>query len=264
MQLYRRQARRVTPRIYGNLQQRPPERRFVFRKYLPLIGVILGVLSILFVIFGPWMRIRTVEVRGVVLIDPASVTAAVPLGALTLFWDDADFFAEMNQRYPGARFVVQRGIPSTISIRVEESEAALLWKTAGTIAVVSNTGTVITTAANGSPMTSVLQDIPVVTDTQNLPITPGTTLVSQTFIEAVQNLYRVMPEELPSEQIQSVTVGTTTYEVTVVLASGRSLILTTLGDMAVQLRNARRVFAQTNLAPSATLDLRVDGWAYAR
>ena len=111
-------------------------------------------------------------------------------------------------------------------------------------------------------MESALQLLPQVIDQQNIPVQVNQQVASALFMQFVVAVQSGIAQAIPSMPVQRVEIAETTYDVKFFLKDGPTVIMNSLADANVQVRNLARLIQQKATQPTSTVDLRIDRWAY--
>lgn len=267
----RRYVRRM-PKIYGNLQ--PRERQLSFTwvstlvRRLGLWGVVGAVLY--YAVAGSIFRVKEVDVRGARLVEPTAIADMVPRGG-NIWTFSKGGLADAIRANPVVEEVrVLRGLPGTIRVELVERSAAALWVIGTTGYVLDNDGIAFLEynldqlPAEDSVVGQTLRSLPRIADQSGLTTALGEQPASGLFLSFVSSVQEQMDLLLPGYELERYEVGTTTYDVTLVLRNGPRIFLNSLGDPGVQVRNVARLVRDGKLEGAQSVDLRVDRWAYVR
>jgi hypothetical protein len=257
------------PKIYGTPK---PKRSFgavrLFFMRLVWVAACCGVVYA--AVWGPWLRVRRVEVRGTHFVSESTIANLVPVGA-HIWLLPKDRIVQQALQNPVIQSVaVLRGLPDSVRIVVEEKKPALLWISGGTASVLDADGYAFMQYPENAlpgpetPVGKVIQPLRRVYDTTNIAIKPDRPVVSPLFISFVQTTQKEFAKEAPTITIQRFEVATSTLDVTAVATTGMRIDLSVLADPAVQARNLNRLVTISKIPPASHVDLRVDRWAYVQ
>lgn len=266
----RRYVRRM-PKIYGNLQPQTPRPTASgltkgLKRLLPVLIVAAAVYGLL---MGPMFHVKTVDVRGTSFLSKDAVANDVPLGVNVWFLPTSDIEQAIRRDNPIIEEVhVLRGLPSSALVEVTERTSEVFWITGNTGSVLDENGTPylqyhLDTLANERPeVQQAIASLPRIVDTSGLGATIGQTVTSLPFMQFVRGVADAMGQVLPTLGVDHFEVGATTYTAALVTKSGLRVLLNTLDDPGVQVRNLARLNRDGKLQGAHTVDLRVDRWAY--
>jgi hypothetical protein len=272
MRQQRRRYVRRTPSIYGNLQRRErswhfPSFGLLFRRSIPVL-LVVGLAHVVFV--GPLFKVRQVELRGVSLIEESELRQLVPTGG-SLWTFPKEQVARAVSEYPTVEQVrILRGLPGSILIEVEERDATALWNTDGKTALLDSRGRVFlsyseeASPTDDSALGQALMDLPRIHDVSGLPARPGEQVASALFLSFLNEVRTHMGQHLAQYPIDHFEVTATTYDVRMQTQTGLTVMLNSLGDAGVQVRNLARLARDGKLEEARNVDLRIDRWAYVR
>ncbi len=272
MRTSRRRYVRRMPKIYGNLQ--PRERRWspsgLFRVARKVLPYVIAMLVIYVVIASSLFRVKTVEVRGAALSDPAAIEQLVPKGGSIWTFPKGTVAASISKDPAVQDVRIWRGLPSSILVEVTERSAKALWVTGATASVLDAQGVVYLQYATNNlpaPDTAIgktLASLPRIDDTSGLGAEDGQQVASTLFLQFVNDVQTQLVALIPNYVATSFQVGATTYDVTVMTKEGMKVELNSLGDAGVQIRNVARLVRDGDLNGAQVADLRVDRWAYVK
>ena len=253
---------RQMPKIYGNLQK--PRRNWggFFRmvRNLAWTAVVVGVIYAVFA--SPFFSIKSVQVQGAVFAPSDQIKSLVVTGK-NIWLISPRTISNDVLRYPSVQSaVVQRGLPDSVRIVIQEKPAAMLWISGNSGYVLDDNGAAFV-QFDRTNLPS-LSGIPRVYDVKAVPVKLGQQVASDSFIQFINNMQHQMATLLPDVTIDHIEVAETTYDVTVYAKQGLKVQLNSLADAGVQIRNLDRLIQQKDAALTSSVDLRVDRWAYVK
>ena len=258
------------PRIYGNLQRERRDYGPLLRRIRRVATYVAGAVLLYVFFFSSVFIVRKVEVQGAALADGDAIKALVPLGGSIWRLDDAAIRAQVLKAQPVQKVTVLKGLPDSIRVVVEEETAHVLWKTDGTVSLLNGNGSVFYQYAEAalpaadSPAGKKIAGLLTVVDTQNLPATPGAQIVSANFVAFVEDMRAAMLKYVPGHMPTELSVSDTIYDLSMKTDKGMTVLFNTVADAAPQVRNLARLIEQKHIPENATVDLRIDRWAYVK
>jgi hypothetical protein len=265
-----RQYVRQMPKIYGSVEK--PRRDFssVIRFFKRLFGAILIVGCIYFFFFGPFFRVRTVEVEGAVLTSSTQFSDLVPRGGSLWLFSENSIIQKVLENPLVLSAEVFRGIPSTVRLVIQERTPAVAWYTGTTVVLLDADGFAFQAftpdklpSASSVPGKTIAA-IPHVYDTKALPVALNGQTASATFVHFVDVTQTQLKEYLPTLDFNRIEITDSTYDVTFVSTQGMRVQMNSLGDAGVQVRNLTRLVHQQKVTATSQVDLRIDRWAYVK
>jgi|GEM_PF-3481491 len=268
MALNRNRVRRQMPRIYGNLQKTHRDWRPFWRGLVRIFWGMAAVALLYVLFFGPAFRVRTVEVQGVTLSNQEFITKTVPLGGSIWRLPQAQITAAIINNQPVDSVDISRGLPSTVEVVVHEREPIVAWVSAGTTTLLDASGIAFLQYPNAqlpdssTKLGAKIAILPHVVDTQNLPVKVNTQVAGASFVLFTKDTLANFHTYLSSYVWDHAEVGATLYDITFVSKTGLHVEMNTLADSGIQSRNLARLLEENKAQPNATIDLRIDRWAY--
>ncbi len=260
---------RQMPKIYGSLQKPRRDWSFFFRTVKQVSLGIGAILLLYAVFFGPFFRVRKVDIQGVILSNPDELSKSVPLGGSIWFLPKDTILKGIAQDPLVTNVSILRGIPDTLRLVITERQPAFVWVSNGMSILVDSQGIAFTQYTQdtlpdvASSAGAKIASLPHVVDTKNINVTLGKPLVGRTFISFIEVLQTDFLTDLPGVHVTSAQVGNSTYDLTVFTKEGMQVQFNTLGDAGVQVRNLTRLVHQNKVnTASSHVDLRIDRWAY--
>jgi cell division septal protein FtsQ len=164
--------------------------------------------------------------------------------------------------------LISRGLPDTVRLELIERGAGIRWQSGDTISVLDSSGVVFVQRPVTPPEqlaeSTPLDALPLVVDTSALPVTLGQQVVGRLVIQFIRTAEEERARLLPDYPLDHFAVTTSTNQVTLVTKNGLEVLLATIHDPGVQMRNLARMAAADALTRATVVDLRVDRWAYVR
>ncbi|HUC87348.1 MAG TPA: FtsQ-type POTRA domain-containing protein [Candidatus Saccharimonadales bacterium] len=152
---------------------------------------------------------------------------------------------------------IQRKLPHTLVVTIQERQPALNWKTEGIVYLLDSNATVI------GPTIGSYAKLPTVTDSSNLPVKVGNRVAPTQFVSFCVSLVALLPST--GYAIQQMTVPVSTSEVYVTTTSGLTLKFDTTRSAAGEVTDLKAVQAELQAAgktPTQYIDLRIPNKAY--
>lgn len=270
MRKVQRRYVRQMPKIYGNVEQ--PRRSFagVGRFFKTLLWIALGAGVVYFLFFGPFFRIRTVEVEGATLTSGDQFAHLVPKGASLWTFPESEIIKQVMANPLILSVGVFRGIPSTVRLVLQERKPELAWHTGTTMVLLDADGYAFQSfgqdnlPAVTTPAGKAIAAIPHVYDTKSVPVTLDTQVASSIFVQFVTTAKEQLSTNLPTLIFDRIEITDTTYDVAFISKDGMRVLMNSAGDAGVQVRNLTRLVHQQKVAFNSQVDLRIDRWAYVR
>jgi cell division septal protein FtsQ len=242
------------------------------RPKMPVIKVVwlrialLGIGALLILIgIARLTALHQIRVKGTQTLTSAHVTQLANaglrkqwLGHNLLLVDTGSLATYLEQADLGIKqATVQRQLPHTLLITIQERQPALNWKTGGTTYLLDSNATVI------GPTGGVYAKLPTVTDSSNLPVKAGDRVAPTQFVAFCVNLAALLPST--GYAIQQMTVPTSTSEVYVTTTTGLTLKFDTTrpaGDEIADLKAVQAELQAAGQTPTQYIDLRIPHKAY--
>lgn len=258
------------PKIYGNVEQ--PRRSFagVGRFFKMLLWVLLGAGAIYALFFGPFFRIRTVEVEGATLTSGDQFAKLVPKGDSLWTFPESDIIKQVMANPLVLSVGVFRGIPSTVKLVLQERKPELAWHSGTSVVLLDADGYAFQSFAQdnlpalSTPAGKAIAAIPHIYDTKSVPVSLNTQVASSTFVQFVTSTKEQLTTDLPTLNFDRIEITDTTYDVAFITKEGMHVLMNSAGDAGVQVRNLTRLVHQQKVAFNSQVDLRIDRWAYVR
>lgn len=241
-------------------------------KFLSLLknAVVLGLLGLAAYgfYFGPWLRVRMVEVKGVQFTNETDIRQQVPVGVHLWALPRAQIERSILQVPTVQAVSVLRGIPDSVRVVIEERKPSLIWISSGIAHVLDENGTEYarypenSLPASGTPVGDLVTSVPRVYDIQNIQVTSGQKVVSPLFISFIKQAQKDSAALLPERKLERFEVDSSIFDIQLVYAGGMRVDTNVLTDPSVQVRNLKRLLQENTVNPASRIDLRIDRWAY--
>ncbi len=270
MARFQRQMVRRVPRIYGDLQK--PKRDWrKLRRVLRYVLVLLLVYVGYYVIFeSSVFAVTQVEVQGAQVAEPRAIQALVPLGGNIWRLNEDQVAKTIKDSQPVLTVQVLRGIPHTVRVVVTERTPVIRWQVGDSMYLLDADGIafmVYPVSTPPSPETSfgqLLLQVPLVNDSKQVPVSIGDVVVSHLFEQFLVKVTGELRSYLPAYELQYIEIADASYDVTLVIAGGMRVQMSSLADAAIQVRNLARLQRDGKLKTNSQVDLRIDRWAYVK
>jgi hypothetical protein len=256
------------PRIYGNLQRQQRDWRPLLRGFMRVVWslAILGVIYLFF--FGPLFRVKSVEIQGTALSDPAYIKDSVPLGVSMWNIPSDDITKRIVEHEPVDQVEVLRGLPSSVRVVVHEHQPEVAWIAKGKLSLLDAYGDVFLQydadklPANDTPIGAKIATLPHIVDTQNIDVPLDAQIVSADLVRFSKDTFDNLHRYLPDYVWERAEIDASLYDMTFISTSGLRVAMNVLGDSGIQVRNLTRLVQQGKAHPNSIIDLRIDRWAY--
>src|SRR3972149_9339523 len=171
------------PKIIKIEEEKKAEFRFN-KKFFYLILIFIAVIFITYgLFFSSFFEVKNIDLKGTNLVDGDKVkkviTYALNEEDNVFLYHSSNIAAKIRENFPLiAEVKIQKGIPDTIRVIVEERKPAVVWQSGDKKYLVDKDGYAYLEAdANNS------KDLPVVIDSKNLPVQMSDKVVSSKFID---------------------------------------------------------------------------------
>ncbi|MBU2595588.1 FtsQ-type POTRA domain-containing protein [Patescibacteria group bacterium] len=233
------------------------------KKFFYFILLIIALVFIFYgLFFSSFFRVKNMDLKGTNLVDGDKVkkviTYALNEEDNIFLYQGADIAAKIKENFPLISEVrVQKGIPDTIRVVIQEREPVIVWQTGNKKYLVDKEGlSYLEADANNS------KDLPIVIDSQNLPVKLSDKVASSKFLD----FFREIVEKFSPRsnlKIKELKINETTFDLSVVTTDGFVVFFDTQRSAETELDDLRRVMTHLKGAkPKEYIDLRVEGWAY--
>jgi cell division septal protein FtsQ len=174
---------------------------------LPAGLVSLGCLIILFgLLFSADYPVRQIDVRGVVIGDPAEIALAADVLDSPIFTTNPDQAAARVAELPYvARVEVEPSLPDRVVIEVTEREPVLVWQATGSLLLIDRFGHVLATTGDSQlPRLIADGDAPIAGDRVSIAVVAAFLAVEQAFSDRAHTTHLTARDglviQLPDQQ----------------------------------------------------------------
>lgn len=256
------------PRIYSNIEKPHRSWGWLWRWFKLLVQLTATIAVIYALTYSGYFNTKTVVVEGSVLTDKAVIATFVPVGQNILWLDKASISNAILKNQIIQSVAIYKGLPDEVKIVVTERQPAMLWQSGDDITVLDSDGIAFAKyksadlPAADTPAGQLLHKVPQVYDTKSLGAEVGKPIVSPDFITFARKVQTAIVTQGVDFPIDRIEIANTTYEVAFISKGGQKVLLDTLADADVQIRNLKRLIVQKKVAPNSVIDLRINRWAF--
>ena len=259
---------RHNPKIFTTTTSREPQPRkapwgLIFRSLL-LLAAIGG--AIYLICYSQFFSIVNIEIQGTILVPNDQLMALakeeVAQQPNILFFETINLEKVIEERYPIIQSVdLQKGIPNTIRLIIQEREPELIWRTKEEDYLVDSNGWLFTSSReyqekSGQSGSYLLT----VRDLSNLPVQINQKVAASDWVAFVKEIDRLIIEKTNLKVIRFVVEGTT-FDLTALTDKGRILFDTTQPPQD-QINSLETGLETIKKKQFQYLDLRIRGWIY--
>lgn len=213
-----------------------------------------------FLFASDFFVIKNVEINQTFLVDNEKIKKIVEFSYANqnniLLFDDSEIEQKVKENFPLiSDVIVQKGIPDTLRVTVQEREPFIIWKSAREEYFVDKEG-IAYLEANGK------REVAEVIDNRELPVKLGEKILSTGFLHYVDDMNRKF-NKASGLEVEVIKVDETIFDLIVVTKSGFEVYFDTTRSVDEGLSDLKRVLDHLgSVYPKEYIDLRVTGWAY--
>lgn len=242
-----------TPRIRVGRQWPRPNWKALF-------WLIALIILVWFLFISNYFKINQIIVYGHIS-DPLKQDLSNLVGKNILTLYVPKYIANLQTRRPAVKTIrIERGLPDTLRIYIEERQQELIWQTGDKFYLLDNVGTAF--GETIPPQPGETEKVTVV-DLRGAEVKLGSVIVSPQFINFTKRLL----EELPKETgltIQQIQVQETTFNPEVVATDGFKILMDINLPLKAQLSAVKQVLDSNRDLVKEYIDVRVLGRVFVK
>lgn len=231
--------------------------RFSPKLRLSLIVAVIGLGLIWVVFWSPIFAVKTILLQGE-LTQPVTENLMTLAGRNLFLLSEREITTQLlSVESMIADVHLTRGFPSELRVAVTRRHPALVWQTADKLLAIDQTGVAFTydsTLADG---------IPRVADYRGQPINPGDIPLKPEIITFIQSTFTELPSRIGGA-ITGAEIHETPVSIKFVTEWGWAVYLDSSRPLMGQLENLTLVLRDHRDTIHEYVDMRVEGWAYAK
>ncbi len=242
------------------------EKKASFKFNKKIFYLILTLVILMFLVYGiffsAFFEVKNIDLKGTNLVDGEKVKKVVQFALNDenniFLYDSPMISKKIKENFPLiSEVTIQKGIPDTIRVLVNERKPVIVWQTGDKKYLVDKEGlSYLGADANNS------KDLPVIIDSQSIPVKLSDKVASRNFIDFVrETIEKITPRT--GLKIKELKINDTTFDLVVVTSDGFIVLFDTTRSSETELDDLHRVMSHLSRAkPKEYIDLRVEGWAY--
>lgn len=243
-----------TPVFVPKKQAVSPPRQISPRAIVRIFWVFLVLCFIYFLLLSPYFKIKNISVTNnrVILAEEIINKIGPSVINKNIFLADRGIIKKtLEKEFPRIDFVsILRKFPGTIVIRIYEKPSTLVWHTGNSRYLLDAKGNLIDRVEGDLRM-------PEVNDLANVPVEIGQQIVTEDFIDFINQLANKFPKKT-GFSIKSINVAETTFEVQVISDKGIYFLFDSTRNLDTQLNYLVQVLETAGGNVREYVDLRVE------
>jgi len=236
----------------------------VFLRILLLLAIVA--LIIYFFFYSNYFMIEKSQIQGTVLTSKKQIDSLVKQEikseANILFFPSNQLEEKIEDNFSLIlQATVQKGIPDTIRVLVEERKPVLIWQTANKNFFIDQRGIAFTAKKDYQKITGEKYDyLPTVDDQSDLPVEIGQKVAAKDWINFISELDKQLIEKL-TLQSKKFTIKGTTFDLTANTEKGK-IYFDTSRAVDEQIKALTTALKNIKKKKFDYLDIRIKGWVY--